>query len=66
MGAKTSIEWCDAEGVTLLGREGTDEQPGYVDTPRYAFQRLWDKINGARATWASNPWVWRIEFRRVP
>lgn len=29
------------------------------------FRRGWDEINGKRATWASNPWVWAITFRRV-
>ena len=29
------------------------------------FRRLWDSINGKRASWASNPWVWAVEFRRV-
>lgn len=28
------------------------------------FKTLWDKINGTRAPWASNPWVWVIEFSR--
>lgn len=27
---------------------------------------LWDEINGDRATWKSNPWVWCISFRRIP
>lgn len=26
------------------------------------FQNLWDSIHGKRYPWASNPWVWRIEF----
>ncbi len=33
---------------------------------REAFADLWDTINGKRASWASNPWVWRVEFRRLP
>lgn len=30
-----------------------------------AFAQLWDAINGKRAPWASNPWVWCVSFRRV-
>jgi len=29
------------------------------------FSELWDRINGKRAPWDSNPWVWVLEFRRV-
>lgn len=32
--------------------------------PREVFTRLWCAINGD-ASWRSNPWVWRIEFRRM-
>jgi len=32
---------------------------------RENFAVLWDSINGKRAPWAVNPWVWRVEFRRV-
>lgn len=32
---------------------------------RPAFEDLWDEINGERASWASNPWIWAIEFKRV-
>jgi len=28
-----------------------------------AFSKLWDGINAKRAPWASNPWVWVIEFK---
>jgi hypothetical protein len=34
-------------------------------THRSTFCELWDLINGKRAAWASNPWVWAITFRRV-
>jgi hypothetical protein len=30
-----------------------------------AYAALWDSINGKRHPWESNPFVWRLEFRRV-
>lgn len=38
-----------------------------VSTQSYrdGFSVLWDEINGERAPWASNPFVWRVEFKRV-
>lgn len=30
-----------------------------------AYQELWDQINGKRAPWASDPWVWVVEFKRA-
>lgn len=36
------------------------------DWLRTHFASLWDSINAERGyTWASNPWVWRVVFRRV-
>jgi hypothetical protein len=32
---------------------------------REMFATLWDSINGKKHPWDSNPWVWRIEFKRV-
>lgn len=29
------------------------------------FDSLWDSVNGKRAPWASNPWVWVITFQRA-
>lgn len=47
--------------------EGCTGLPDVVDvTPREEFQRLWDEINGKRAAWSSNPWVWALTFRRLP
>lgn len=32
---------------------------------RVWFACLWDSLNAKRAPWASDPWVWRVEFRRA-
>lgn len=32
---------------------------------RLPFAHLWDRINGKRAAWSSNPWVWAITFKRL-
>lgn len=34
------------------------------DTARKAFACLWNDINGA-GSWAANPWVWCVSFKRV-
>lgn len=47
-----------AEGLGLTGLI----QPGHAAG---CYSRLWDEINAKRAPWASNPWVWVIEFQRV-
>jgi len=36
------------------------------DFAREEFGKLWDSINGKRAPWSANPWVWVVGFRRLP
>lgn len=33
-------------------------------TYRYGYSMLWDLINGADS-WAANPWVWVVEFKKL-
>ncbi|MGV8691413.1 hypothetical protein ACV35Z_35855, partial [Pseudomonas aeruginosa] len=34
------------------------------DTAKGAFGFLWESLNG-EGSWAENPWVWVVEFKRV-
>jgi hypothetical protein len=49
--------------------EWTGDEELDVDGPYagavHAFSALWDSINGKRAPWASNPWVFVVAFRKV-
>lgn len=36
-----------------------------LPTLHVAWREAWDSINGKRAPWSNNPWVWAISFRRV-
>jgi len=36
-----------------------------VQNPYYAFQSLWDSINGKKYPWESNPWVFVISFKKL-
>jgi len=39
-----------------------DDNHAYV-TAKSAFEKTWENINGA-GSWAANPWVWVVEFKR--
>jgi hypothetical protein len=45
-----------AEGVPPNNEAGWDSVE--------SFRSLWESINGA-GSWAANPWVWVVEFRRL-
>ena len=32
---------------------------------REAYRKRWDTINGKRYPWGSNPWVYKIEFKKL-
>lgn len=58
-----------AEGIHKpLGSQFWHTDPGANilpgDTPVWAYRNLWESINGPDS-WAANPWVWVVEFKRV-
>jgi len=67
-----------AEGLEKPGRVGIDGRKFWRDyrlsgygsscltTAGDSYKTLWESINAKRAPWASNPWVWVIEFKRLP
>lgn len=62
----------DAIAEGCAGYDWVARSP-YIDGPHTdggtlpveEFRALWDSLNSKRAPWASNPWVWVVEFRRA-
>ena len=52
-----------AEGV-VCDCEENDENRCHKGNVGH-FRILWDSINGKRAPWSGNPWVWALSFERV-
>jgi hypothetical protein len=47
------------------GLNVNEERERWHGPERQNFANLWDSINGKRAPWENNPWVWAISFRRI-
>jgi hypothetical protein len=54
-----------AEGVRCWECNGPVDGTSENGCGCFHFAQAWDAINGKRATWSSNPWVWALTFRRV-
>ena len=55
-----------AEGVLNYGeRLVVEHDDPLLSWGRDRFRALWDTINGKRAPWNTNPWVWCVSFRRA-
>lgn len=57
-----AISEADAMAEGCLGKLA--EAAPAADEAREQFRDLWQSINGADS-WAANPWVWVVEFKRV-
>ena len=64
--ADAKAEGVDHVRLLVSGKVEYVAQPvNAFDTRPLAYRMLWDSLNAKRAPWASNPWVWVVEFRRL-
>lgn len=57
-GVDPIMAWRTGEPVERFGL------PRMTPVPVMRYARLWESINGP-GSWAANPWVWVVEFKRV-
>ena len=55
----------DSDKATILVVDDTPENLSLMGDVLSPFYRVRVAINGERAPWESNPWVWSISFRVV-
>lgn len=55
--ADAIAEGCKAVSLHALDCDSPD--------PRDEYRNLWQSLHG-EGSWAANPWIWRIEFERMP
>jgi hypothetical protein len=58
------IEFDAKWGWKLYGKD-YERLNQWTKDPRWSYEKLWDEINGKKAPWGSNPWVWAITFKRI-
>jgi hypothetical protein len=58
--------WAKADDVTVpLAAEMTGIPWSDIPDLHTAWRLGWEHINGKRAPWSKNPWVWAVSFKRV-
>jgi hypothetical protein len=62
--ADAKAEGCRADEDPFWKPSCADPDSGGNPSARNSFEYLWHEINGAKS-WMENPFVWRIEFRRL-
>lgn len=54
-----------AEGIAPTEANTFEIEDTEFQDARSAYAYLWQGINGKRAPWESNPWVWVVSFKRL-
>lgn len=56
----------NALGNVICGNPESEKSKRLLSVAaRIGYRILWDSINGEKHPWASNPWVWVVEFKKV-